>query len=141
MGFLSKITDRVRKGQDVPMIVGDGKHNVACVGESNYVPALLALVGATAGETDIDTDRDDVVVAFAVEPSNQYDRNAIRVCTIEGDTLAYFSREDALSYRPAVVELGGIGACSARIRGGLYPDGWRIGIWLDLPRPAGGRFT
>jgi hypothetical protein len=117
------------------VVTGSGSYGVACVGESNYVPALLRAAGASRSSPG--PLEAFVEVRLIREPQNPYDANAVAVQSVHGPTLAYLCREDAVEYGPEIERASREHRelrCSARI-GGRRVDGanWRIGIWLDLP--------
>lgn len=98
---------------------GDGDE-FDIVGESHYQRHLDRICG---GKTDDGHDLD--CTAYLVpEPSNRYDKNAVRV-VIERETVGYLTRDNALRYHECLEALGHPGAvvkCEARIVGG-----WRRG--------------
>ena len=103
---------------------GTGDYDFAIVGESKYQPALKRIAGK--GEV-----RHKCTARIYLEDSNPYDAKAVRV-DIDGDTVGYFSREDAQAYRKQVAMHGRvIGECGAMIVGG--GKGRSLGVWLDLP--------
>jgi hypothetical protein len=117
------------------IVPGDGSYAIACVGESNYTPALLHAAGVTrASQEPIE---EYVEVRLVREPDNRYDPNAVAVVSAHGRKIAYLCREDAIEYGPAVeavVREQGEMWCNARI-GGRRDNGssrWIVGIWLDL---------
>lgn len=72
-----------------------------------------------------------ILVNLALEDTNRFDRNAVRVAYGQ-ETLGYLSREDAVTYRQSLKALGhpaALGVCHAKIVGG---EGKHYGIILDL---------
>lgn len=128
--------DAPRKGSSsgTARLTGDGSFAVACVGESNYVPALLHAAGTSrSGPGPIEV---IVTVEVATEPDNAYDANAVCVLSSAGRKLGYLCREDAADMAPELDRLirdHGKVWCEARIGGSrVDPSQWRIGIWLDI---------
>jgi hypothetical protein len=119
------------------IVDGPGTFDVEAVGESNYQDILWRAVRehAPAGRRY----RVPVVAVLLPEPSNPYDRNAIRVL-INGETAGYLSREDAIEYQEFIVARthdDRAAGCNAFIYGGSISGERRgsLGIWLDLPDP------
>lgn len=110
----------------------EGDELVYAVGESNYQDALLGVCGARRGNAVAY----DCIAVLVPEPSNSYDRNAVMV-QVDGNLVAYLSREDAVAYRPAVQAAAASGrviACNARIAGrGRGGGTLNLGIFLKLP--------
>lgn len=101
-----------------------GAFDFAIVGESNYQPALRE----SAGEGEV---RHECEALIYMEDDNPYDAKAVRV-DIDGETVGYFSRDDARAYRKQMAAVGRIvGKCGAVIVGG--GKGRSLGVWLDLP--------
>jgi hypothetical protein len=109
----------------------DGRMSV--VGESHYQPALQHITGGK----DCHGDFANAVAVSAVlvpEPTNPYDRNAVRV-DIDRMTVGYLAREDAVDYQPplrALQSRGALGWCPAFVMGGgdrLY------GVFMHLGPP------
>jgi len=104
----------------------EGKCRVKVVGESNYQPALLSVVGIERvdGRVLLECSAD-----LKPEPSNPYDSNAIRV-EIERERVGYLSRDDAVAYASVV----GRGVrCPAVIAGGgddLSHQMLGVSLWL-----------
>jgi hypothetical protein len=69
------------------------------------------------------------------EPTNEYDADAIKVVTQEGDTVGYFSRTNAQRYKQAVAAAQGTMWCRGLLLGG---DAGResIGVKLDVLPPV-----
>lgn len=107
----------------------DGR--VSVVGESHYQPALKkAAGGRTVPEGKFDQ-AISVQATLVPEPSNKYDRNAVKV-EVGGRTVGYLPRELASEYQPALRGLGAVGWCEGRIMGG---KGRPYGIFLYLGAP------
>lgn len=111
---------------------------VGVVGESHYQQALaLAADGAAAG--DIFEEHIPAVAVMVPEPTNPYDRNAVRIDVLHGTqalTVGYLSRIVAPFYQPSLLKLkskGQLGTCTARITGG--GPGRYYGIYLHVAYP------
>jgi len=104
---------------------------VEVVGESHYKPALRRLAGSHGDES-----ADQLCIATLVpEPSNPYDRNAVRV-DINNLTVGYLSRGDAPLFLKRLADHGLTGcttSCEATICGGfLMDDGTRAYYGVTL---------
>ena len=119
----------ILKGEDCTELV-------AAVGESHYQPALRAACGDQKWE-DVAY---DCIAALVPEPQNKHDPNAVMV-QVDGNLVAYLSRDDAARYSGLLSQVAGTGrflACNARIagrgpeHGGDTPN---LGIFLQLPPP------
>jgi len=88
-------------GNAIRVSFGAGGFPLAIVGESNYQDELERLRSA------IDEGQRWLVARFYIrrEPQNAHDPNAIVVTTDSGETIGYFSRQDAKQYRAAVERL------------------------------------
>ena len=110
-----------------------GDETLEVVGESAYQDALWMIVGGRSREPI----RHPVRARLLPEPTNDHDKNAIRI-TIDGHTVGYLSREDAAAYKPGLLALmersaGGQVALNGQIVGGGQ-RGDRIGflgVFLD----------
>lgn len=106
--------------------------NVACVGESSYLKNLEALCG------DRTEDGIDIVTTATLIPEsdNSYDKNAV-VVRIDGWTVGYLNRQDAVTYRKKYKPGPGEGrSFKANIRGGWdrgETDKGHFGVFLNLP--------
>jgi hypothetical protein len=124
-----------RRPAEARSLAGDGLFRVEVVGESHYQAVLEEICG---GHTEKGV-RHDCVAMLVPEPENPHDRNAIRV-DINGRTVGYLSRADAVGYRDGL-NLAGAAIhplrCRAVIRGGWKrPDGLGyFGVMLDLDWP------
>lgn len=110
---------------------------VEVVGEAYYQVALERVAGGRSPDSaDL-----EVTATLLPEPDNPYDPNAIAV-RIDGATVGYMSREDAIDYGPVVQRLaamGCVGACQARIKGGWdrgNGDRGHFGLVLALAPPG-----
>jgi hypothetical protein len=117
--------------RDVIRLSSDGR--VAVVGESHYQPAIAAAAqGRNCQEWQ---DAVETTAILVPEPTNPYDRNAVRI-TLGGRTVGYLSREEAVQYQPQLLDLlqaGRLGSCPAYVCGG----GDRYyGVFLHLGRPG-----
>jgi hypothetical protein len=112
----------------------DGYGYLAVVGESNYQPALLRVL-ANRGRM--------CWARLVPEPDNPFDRNAVMV-EIDGHTVGYFARADALRYQRRLLPLAEPIQVPAKLIGGT-DDKPSIGVLLDhreveaLPTPKRAR--
>lgn len=81
-----KVTGNPVQRASVLTVPRSGYFGRDVVGESNYVKAIRSAVGKKGGEKEL-------WVTLEREPSNKYDRNAVRV-HIQGSTVGYIPRED-----------------------------------------------
>lgn len=108
------------------------------VGEGSYQGALERISG---GKTEDGAANRDHLAVLWPEPNNRYDRNAIAI-KIDGHTVGYLSRENALRYQATVRWAEAHGrkiACHARLTGGWQRgrrDTGSFGIVLQLGSPA-----
>jgi hypothetical protein len=105
--------------------IGTGRCNFSIVGEASYQGRLRNIATVDRSFTAL----------LLPEPTNAYDPNAIRVVAEGGDTVGYFTKEDAVHYAPAfelLTQHGHIGACHAQLIGGTR-DKRRFGVVLNLP--------
>ncbi|MGH7486311.1 MAG: HIRAN domain-containing protein, partial [bacterium] len=107
------------------------------VGESHYHADLAALMAALRADSSF-----SVLSAARLvrEPTNRYDRNAVRV-EVHGRVVGYLSREDAAEIRPWITKHDRRGAwfVLARLGGGRIEDGLvgPIGVTIEnLPDDA-----
>jgi hypothetical protein len=101
------------------------------VGESHYQGTLERVYRNQGGKGH----SLEVSAQLMPEPDNQYDPNAIRV-TLEGDTVAYLTREKAAEYHDAIGLQSGV--CSGKIVGGFMLENdvrANYGIKLNLKWP------
>ena len=110
----------------------DDAFPLVCVGESHYQAALEAI----CGPRNEDGEDLEVPVVIALEDTNPYDPQAVRI-EVDGRTVGYLSRPDARAYRRAL-ETAGLSevlGCRGRIRGGWdrgQDDRGSYGIFLDV---------
>ncbi len=103
------------------------------VGESNYQAALMRL----AGNHGTDNASALCLAELAPEDNNKYDKSAVQVL-VQGQCVAYFSRDDARSFRRRLGNKGLTGQttfCDAVIVGGgtkRNGDKLMYGIKLDI---------
>lgn len=122
----------MRNACDVLGLESDDEFPLACVGESHYQDELQSVCGPPNEESsDL-----EVVATIALEDTNPYDRDAVRV-DVEGRTVGYLSRPDARAYREALksASTSEVLECRGRIRGGWNrgeKDRGFFGIYLDL---------
>jgi hypothetical protein len=112
-----------------------GDIRVDVVGESHYQPTIRA---ACNWKPDTDT-LFHCMAELVPEPTNPYDRNAIKV-TIDGGCVGYLSRQDARTLGPAVrsaVKRQGSGICRAVIVGHANSDTDNLGVFLHLDGEIG----
>lgn len=99
------------------------------VGESHYQPALRA---AARGRAADGWDEGILVEAAVIpDPSNPYDRNAVRI-EVDGQLVGHLPRHAAAPYQRELLgaaDGGAWGTCTARILGGGHRS---YGIWLQL---------
>lgn len=137
MGLRRFLGGSARQPKGVRAVVLTGGRRVNAVGESNYQATLEQIVGGKR-----ERGADDSVQAFLVrEPKNRHDPNAVKVL-VNGETVGYLCREDAIAYQPALRRIErerAVAMCEARIVGGWRGPGGdegHFGIWLDLAEPA-----
>lgn len=117
-----------------PHFGGDGTFRINAVGESNY-QADLELI---AGGREYDGASLETVATLVPESENPHDPNAVRV-DIDGRTVGYLSRRDAVEFRNELANAGygdAITTCAAMICGGWDRGGddrGYFGVRLDLP--------
>ena len=124
----------------------DKRNVVNVVGESASQGTLEKIAG---GRTIDGALRRDHTAVLLPEPTNRYDRHAVRVAIVpwgpsKGSGLAgYLSREDAIAYRPVIDRLAAVGrvaACAVSITGGWdrgSDDRGHFGVQLHLDVPEG----
>lgn len=112
---------RTRKAKNAQpdTLSADFPRHVAVVGESHYQDALKRMFATSAR----------VTVIIEGEPTNPYDKKAVRVANESGETLGYIAK----GHYTELKALARIRArtCSADLRGGT-PDRPSIGIVLDI---------
>ena len=94
-------------------VVADSR--IAVVGESHYQKALRRAVGGNHSDAGL-----PVEASLVREPTNKYDRNAVRV-DVDGETVGYIARDEAplMQERLALLERQGRRpVCQARVFGG-----------------------
>jgi hypothetical protein len=111
-----------------------GSELVNAVGESFRQPVLREISGAEAGEPV----SFECIAALVPDFENPHDSNAVEV-QVDARHVAYLSRGDAHSYRPAIAraaEKERVVICGARICGrgkeGRTPN---LGVFLQMPSP------
>ena len=112
-----------------------GDIRVDVVGESHYQPAIRAACNWKPGADTLF----DCVAELVPEPTNPYDRNAIKV-TIDGTCVGHLSRQDAVTLGPAVreaIKRQGSGMCRAVIAGRANSDTDNLGVFLHLDAEIG----
>ncbi|MEX4009375.1 HIRAN domain-containing protein [Neoaquamicrobium sediminum] len=117
-------------------IMGSGQYDQDIVGEANYQDALNRTCG---GKTE-DGHEHECSAQLFEEPTNKYDSNAVKV-TINGRTVGYLSRADAVDYKRALASAGLAGRAvdvDAIVVGG-WDRGNRgsghYGVKLDMEMP------
>ncbi|MDL1909738.1 hypothetical protein FBQ81_03445 [Chloroflexi bacterium CFX6] len=99
------------------------------VGESHY-QAALERIAEDYPRRFVDS------VDLYLEDDNRYDSNAVAVA-VEGETVGYLPKDDAIKYRQHIEELGypnAIGTCAGKLIGG--GEGRSYGFMLDLDLDA-----
>jgi hypothetical protein len=125
-----------RPGREL-QIAGDGHYDFGIVGESNYQSALDKICG---GKCE-DGVEHECVATLTPESSNPHDANAIKI-TIEGRTVGYLSRSDALKFHREMKRLSIRGQsvkCDAIVVGGWDRgdnDQGHFGVKLDMAWPV-----
>lgn len=97
------------------------------VGESHYQHALEQLA-KDYPRRYIDN------VELYLEDDNKYDSNAVAVA-VEGETIGYLPKDDALKYRQSIERLGysnAIGTCAGKLTGGGANRNYGFILDLDL---------
>ena len=111
---------------DVVESQGRGWYNVDVVGESNYVDNIRKIA---RGKTESFSN-----ATLVLEPSNRYDKNAVRV-DISGLTVGYISKDEAPSYHPLLKFLNSTGTIMT-FPSRMYWDGEEVGsVSLQLDEP------
>lgn len=111
---------------------------VEVVGEGSYQDAIDRVAG---GKTEDGARLAEHTALLWPEPNNRYDKNAIAV-KVDGRTVGYLSRENAVLYRPVIAWADAHGkkiACEARITGGWQRgrgDSGNYGVVLHLGSPG-----
>lgn len=109
--------------------------NFGIVGESQRQAALQTI----DAERRRRGENVSFVVELCLEPTNQYDRNAVKVCTTSGEHLGYLPRADAALYQmplQAIAAAGKRGCCRAKLIGGTEEKP-TLGVMIDLRDPHG----
>jgi hypothetical protein len=121
-----------RETASAPATIFYGYETLEVVGESHYQEALWETVGGFR-TTPVE---EPCVAVLNPEPSNPYDRNAIRA-TINDRLVGYLSREDAIDYLPGLRRLmtkcdtGRVALRGVIVGGGPRPDGVGfLGVFL-----------
>jgi hypothetical protein len=112
-----------------------GDIRVDVVGESHYQPAIRAACNWKPGADTLF----HCVAELVPEPTNPYDRNAIKV-TIDGACVGHLSRQDAVTLGSAVreaIKRQGSGMCRAVIAGRANSDTDNLGVFLHLDAEFG----
>ena len=139
MGFLSKLFGGASTTSEPPVIIAGkkrGRPDFEIAGESKYQRALTAICGPKCEEGY----RVEGMAVLIPEPTNQYDPNAVRV-EIEGRTVGYLFREDALWFNRSMASEGYAGrsaTCGSIIVGGWDRgdgDTGHFGVKLNIVRP------
>jgi hypothetical protein len=117
-------------------IPGGGDYDFEIVGESNYQFELDRICGGMCE----DGVEHECIATLIPEPSNPHDANAVKV-TIDGKTVGYLSRSNALKYHREMKRLrirGRALKCNAIVVGGWDRgdgDQGHFGVKLDLGWP------
>lgn len=113
--------------------IAKGSRERDLVGEGSYTDSLRRLMRSSNVERRGGWETLQVVVLLVREPSNRFDRNAIRA-DVQGRTVGYVAREETRDFAMIIEELGRDGrpmACAGRVVG---KDG-RYGVKLLLTDP------
>ena len=122
------------KEQEPLFVDGDKEFDQEVVGESFYQKHLTTICGGVSKEKS----RVSAIATVHYEDDNEHDKKAIRI-DINGETVGYLSKPDALLYRKKVEKLGLKGiilSCNAAIIGGQKTGRFsstHFGVWLALP--------
>lgn len=112
-------------------VFGTRDFSLHVVGTSHYRREIEA---ATAGRKSYSGNRNYIPVVLETEPDNPYDSNAVKVMSVNRETIGYLPREDAAKYASAIRAWHGTGkfvGCDAVVvRSQRNP-----GVWLDLDAP------
>lgn len=112
-------------------VFGTRDFKLIVVGTSNYHQAIER---ATAGRKSYKGNRYYIPVVLEAEQDNPHDSNAVKVISLQRDTIGYLPREEAVKYTAAVQSWQDQGkwvGCDANVA----LDRKRPGIWLDLDIP------
>lgn len=90
-----------RKSVPALRVPPSGFCDLDVVGEAHYQDALNRVCG---GKTH-DGHNHECIAHLIPEPNNKFDKNAVRV-VIDGRTVGYLSRSDAIEYHDALRTLG-----------------------------------
>lgn len=123
---------------------GEHPYGVEVVGESHYQDALWRAIGS---RDPVNNRRHFVQAVLWPEPTNPYDKNAVRVFLVTSrggfEHVGYLPREKAATYRDdfrALKKRGyETGACDACIVGGFRSENGstvNLGVWLNLGWPG-----
>jgi hypothetical protein len=111
-----------------------GAELVNAVGESYRQAALRKICGAEMGEAV----SFDVIAALVPDFENRHDSNAVEV-QVDACQVAYLSRDDAVSYRPAIARAADeerVIIVGGRICGrGKEGRTSNLGVFLQMPTP------
>jgi rubrerythrin len=130
--LFARSTGRVPAVAAAAVQILHGGDTLEVVGESHYQDHLWHLVGGFTTEHV----RAPMLALLIPEPSNQHDPNAIKV-VIDGGTVGYLSRDDALAYRPGLLQLIDRWHASIALEGQIVGGGQRadgtgmLGVFLD----------
>jgi hypothetical protein len=112
----------------------NGYREVEVVGESNYQAQLTRIVG-NPNDDGVDV---PCLALLVPEPTNPYDRNAVRV-DIDGGTVGYLARQDAVLFKQRLDSHGLSDATTsapAVVLGGRKIEVGRTQycVWLEMER-------
>ena len=118
----------------VPFLRGTDGYGYEIVGESQYQNTIAEI----AGPKTEDAAEFYVKAELIAEPSNQYDKNAVRV-DIKGMTVGYIARHEAPEIQRELLRISrsGKARCEAVVVGGWIDDNseGHYGVKLDLVTP------
>lgn len=103
-----------------------GDREVFVVGEAHYQANIEAVAG---GRTELGPSTQYVTAMLVAEPTNRYDRDAVRV-EVGGLCVGYIARDGTMEFHPILRQLAGAGrpaTCRARLTGGWDRGGGDVG--------------
>lgn len=113
----------------LPELTGDGSFSQEVVGEQAYKEAL-DLFGEFIQRYH--PGQDEIWVLVELEPTNKFDKNAVRVEAGQ-TTVGYIPRTEAVAFGRELRELGGKARCNARFH--WSPADGKSSLSLDVIRP------
>lgn len=108
-------------------------------GESNYQDALKRVAKRYQDHSSA-----NITATLLREPTNKHDRNAVMV-RLDGRTVGYLAREDAIRYQPLLQELeqrGHIAEADAQLTGGVgNAKSFGLNLYIAEPDKAASVLT